>query len=149
MTERRLAELDAEERRVLRAASVFGETFWRGGVIALLGGAAKAGFVDDRLHLLVEREVLTSHGQSLVPGERELGFRHALLREAAYAMLTDSDRTLGHKLAGRWLEASGVTDAIVMAQHFSARRRERERRPTPTSAGASDALAGMAISSTR
>ncbi len=36
--EQRLAGLDARERRVLRAASVFGGVFWAGAVQALLGG---------------------------------------------------------------------------------------------------------------
>ena len=52
------------------------------------------------------------------PGEREYAFRHALLREAAYAMLTDADRALGHRLAGEWLEQRGESDALVLAEHF-------------------------------
>ena len=39
MVETRLARLPFEARRVLRAASVFGEVCWEGGVIVLLGGA--------------------------------------------------------------------------------------------------------------
>ena len=34
-------------------------------------------------------------------GQDEYVFRHGLVREAAYAMLTDADRTLGHRLAAR------------------------------------------------
>ena len=45
-------------------------------------------------------------------------FRHALLRDAAYAMLPDADRVAGHRLAGAWLEATGETDAIVLAEHY-------------------------------
>src|SRR5690606_1590123 len=37
MVQVRMAGLPSEERRVLRAASVFGEVFWRGGVAALVG----------------------------------------------------------------------------------------------------------------
>jgi eukaryotic-like serine/threonine-protein kinase len=39
MIETRLARLSPEARRVLRAASVFGEACWDGGVTALLDGA--------------------------------------------------------------------------------------------------------------
>ncbi len=39
MVSARLEGLEGEARRVLRAASVFGEVFWRGGTAALLGGA--------------------------------------------------------------------------------------------------------------
>ena len=48
----------------------------------------------------------------------EFTFAHALVREAAYAMLTDEDRALGHRLAGAWLEQAGLGDAMVLAEHF-------------------------------
>ena len=40
MVQARLERLEDDARRVLRAASVFGESFWSGGVRALLGGCA-------------------------------------------------------------------------------------------------------------
>jgi tetratricopeptide (TPR) repeat protein len=40
------------------------------------------------------------------------------VREAAYAMLTDEDRLLGHRLAGSWLEQAGAGDAMALAEHF-------------------------------
>src|SRR5207245_8479178 len=40
MVQARLDALGSEPKRLLRAASVFGETFWRGGTLALLGAAA-------------------------------------------------------------------------------------------------------------
>src|SRR5258708_7784329 len=45
MVQARLEALGAEARRVLRAASVFGEIFWSGGVPALLGEEGDAGQV--------------------------------------------------------------------------------------------------------
>ena len=30
-------------------------------------------------------------------------FRHSLVRDASYAMLTESDRVLAHRLAAQWL----------------------------------------------
>src|SRR5204862_8090766 len=51
-------------------------------------------------------------------GHAEFTFAHALVREAAYAMLTDDDRTLGHRLAGAWLEQAGAGDAMALAEHF-------------------------------
>jgi eukaryotic-like serine/threonine-protein kinase len=53
------------------------------------------------------------------PGEEEFAFRHALIREASYAMLTERNRALGHRLAARWLEQAGETDASVLAEHLS------------------------------
>jgi hypothetical protein len=118
MVESRLARLAVEARRVLRAASVFGEVCWESGVTALLGGAMGVAMVGEWLTRLVEHEVLTMRPSSRFPGERELAFRHALLREGAYATLTEDDRRLGHGLAGNWLERHGEADPMVLASHF-------------------------------
>jgi eukaryotic-like serine/threonine-protein kinase len=67
---------------------------------------------------MVDQEVFTSVPESCFPAEREYAFRHGLLREAAYEMLTESDRTAGHRLAGDWLERVGEKDALTMADHF-------------------------------
>jgi eukaryotic-like serine/threonine-protein kinase len=117
MVETRLGRLSVEARRVLRAASVFGEVCWESGVTLLLGGAMGATVVGDWLGKLVEQEVLAIRPASRFPGERELAFRHALLREGAYATLTDEDRRLGHRMAGAWLEQHGETDPMVLAGH--------------------------------
>ncbi|HWO17833.1 MAG TPA: hypothetical protein VNO30_03630, partial [Kofleriaceae bacterium] len=118
MVETRLARLPLEARRVLRAASVFGEVSWESGVTLLLGGALSAAEIGDWLERLVEQEVLVARPQSRFPGERERAFRHAMLREGAYTMLTDEDRRLGHHLAGQWLEQHGETEPMVLAGHF-------------------------------
>ena len=113
MVERRLEGLDPESRRALRAASVFGQVFCGGAIAALLGGEAGA-----TLRRLVDRELCTRQHQARFPGETEYAFRHALVREAAYSMLTEADRRLGHLLAGRWLGEAGETDAYVLGEHF-------------------------------
>jgi tetratricopeptide (TPR) repeat protein len=117
MIQGRLDALDLEVRRVLRAASIFGQVFWKSGVDALLGGGRSA-TLEDWLALLVEREFITSRGEGRFPDEPEFVFRHALVREASYAMLTSADRTLGHRLAGRWLEAAGEVEALSLAEHY-------------------------------
>jgi hypothetical protein len=118
MVETRLARLAVEARRVLRAASVFGEVCWEGGVAVLLEGAMTAATVSEWLSRLAEQELLSVRAHSRVPGERELAFRHALLREGTYATLTDDDKRLGHRLAGTWLETHGESDPMVLAGHF-------------------------------
>jgi hypothetical protein len=40
------------------------------------------------------------------------------VRDAAYAMLTDADRALGHLLAAQFLEEAGERDALVLAEHW-------------------------------
>ncbi|XXY22742.1 protein kinase [Sorangium sp. So ce216] len=119
MVEARLAALDPEARRLLRAASVFGEVSWARGVRALLGGMAAGTSEHDAWAELFEREILERRPSSRFAGEEEVGFRHALLREGAYAMLTDRDRALGHRLAGEWLLEAGEQDLMVLAEHFA------------------------------
>jgi hypothetical protein len=41
-------------------------------------------------------------------------------------MLTEADRTIGHRLAGDWLETAGEQDALTLADHFE-RGGERHR----------------------
>ena len=117
MVQARLEALDPSARRVLRAASVFGRRFWRGAALSLLGDDGSGGHARDAVELLVSEELVVRRGEGRFPGEEELTFRHALVRDAAYAMLTDSDRALGHRLAAQWLEAAGETDAMVLAEH--------------------------------
>jgi tetratricopeptide (TPR) repeat protein len=119
MVQARLETMEPEARQVLRAGSVFGQVFWRGGVGALVGGgdAAATTEVDDWLGELVRREVISARGSGRFRDEPEYVFRHALVREAAYAMLTEADRSLGHRLAARWLAARGEGEALVLAEH--------------------------------
>jgi serine/threonine protein kinase len=116
MLQARLLRLDADARLLLRAASVFGETFWAGGAAELFGqGAAEdIGAIHDRLEAaeVIERQ---HHGR--YPSEIEYRFRHALMRDAAYSMLTGDDRKLGHRLAGHFLERVGEDDPMILAEH--------------------------------
>ncbi|APR83714.1 Adenylate cyclase [Minicystis rosea] len=111
------ARLDAEgteAKRTLRAASVFGDRFWVGGVAALLGGNR---YLDEARRMLVALSARELVAPSTA-AENEYVFCHTLVREAAYAMLTEADRALGHQLAGDWLERTDHTDAMAMAEHF-------------------------------
>ncbi|MFO0609934.1 MAG: protein kinase [Polyangiales bacterium] len=112
MVAARLDRLDAHARRVLRAASVFGQEFDERGVLALLGGGDRTTQVGDRLRRLVDAEVLSRRGNGYA-------FRHALLRDASYALLTEGDRALGHRLAAEHLLARGEDDAAVLAEHLA------------------------------
>jgi tetratricopeptide (TPR) repeat protein len=114
------ARLDAEgseAKRVIRAASVFGDRFSRLGVAALLGGDARSSEIDATLKALSTRELISST-QAASAIANEYMFRHSIVREAGYAMLTEHDRVLGHRLAGEWLERTGHNDAMGLAEHF-------------------------------
>jgi eukaryotic-like serine/threonine-protein kinase len=114
----RLDRLEPDARRVLKAASVFGLDFWRDGVEALIGAGTDPVDVDATLATLEARELLARGGATRLAGHRQLSFRHPLLREAAYALLTQADRAVGHRLAADWLEAHGETNAAVIGEHF-------------------------------
>lgn len=118
MMQSRLESLDVEGRRMLRAGSVFGGRFWRGAVASLLGLAPESPRLTDLLAKLEWREWITPVAAPTFRGETEYVFRHGLVREAAYGMLTDDDRALGHRLAGAWLEQAGEMNAMVLAEHF-------------------------------
>lgn len=120
------ARLDAEgpvAKRILRAASVFGDRFGRPGLRALLGDDLRE---DEELSCwldrLIEREVVCRlPGNAAVETHADgesFAFGHALVREAAYAMLTPEDRVLGHRLAGHHLETVPFCDPMVVGEHF-------------------------------
>jgi tetratricopeptide (TPR) repeat protein len=121
MVEMRLGSLEPALRRVLRAASVFGQTFWSEGASALLGDSA---LTNNQLQTLAEHEIIAHVGDASSAGRAralmgsEWSFRHANLRDAAYGMLTGVDRALGHKLAAEWLEGAGDQDAVALAEHW-------------------------------
>jgi hypothetical protein len=117
MVQARIESLETEARRVLRAASIFGDVFWRGGVLALVGGAREAQ-MSAWLKELVAREIIAERPLGKFPKEETYAFRHTIVREAAYAMLTERDRKVGHRLAGEWLEQAGESDPMVLAEHF-------------------------------
>ncbi len=117
MAQARLDRIEPEARRVLRAAGVFGQVFWRGGVAALIG-AEQVSHLDIHLGDLTASEVITRRREQRFPHEQEYTFRHGLVRDAAYSMLTEGDRSLGHRLAAEWLEKAGETDALILAEHF-------------------------------
>jgi tetratricopeptide (TPR) repeat protein len=117
MLQVRLSRFSPGMRRALRFASVFGATFWSGGVLSLLGQDVRAEEIESWLGLLVDEEVIERRHPSRYPTEMEYAFRHALMRDAAYAMLTDADRALGHRLASRYLEGAGEHDPMILADH--------------------------------
>jgi tetratricopeptide (TPR) repeat protein len=116
MVQARLAALSPEARRFLRAASVFGRVFTSRGVAALIGHDDAPTLPHEWLAELVEKDVVVRPAEPQFQGE--LAFQHALIHEAAYAMLTEADRTLGHRLAAEWLERRGEADALLLAEHF-------------------------------
>jgi hypothetical protein len=84
-------------------------------VRALVGDAVD---VHGWLDVLIALDLIVAVADARLTKERGFCFRHDLLREGAYEMLTADDRMLGHRLAAAWLEAVGEQDARVLAAHF-------------------------------
>jgi hypothetical protein len=128
MVQARLNVLSAQERAVLRAASVLGETFSRQDVEMLLDGSLHQAQVSACLNTVLSKEILTTCRGSRFRGEKELAFRHALLRDGAYALWSEPGRRAAHLRAAAWLEEVGEDDAVMLAEHF-----ERGGAPDPAS----------------
>src|SRR5262249_51702922 len=114
LVQSRIERLDPELRRLLRAASIFGNVFWQNGIVELTDALD----AEDALRSLVGAELVVPVREARFVGEREFAFRHDYLRETAYAMVTETDRVAGHRLAAAWLERAGEKDALTLAKHF-------------------------------
>ena len=106
----RLDQLSPEERHLLQCASVEGEIFHRGSLLALCPEEVQ---LTPRLASLVRKELLYPTGAQL-PGEDAFRFRHLLLRDAAYAALPKADRASLHERFAAWTEErSGEYDELL------------------------------------
>ena len=99
---------------VLRAASIFGQAFLAAGVKALIDDMSDED-VDRWLEILVDKEILFARP---LGNTRQHVFRHAVLHQAAYAMLTPKDEVNGHYMAADFLERTGEHEAIILADHY-------------------------------
>ena len=112
----RIDVLPEQERHALQAASVAGRSFWEGAVRSLLDQP------DVDLDLLEERDFVRRRARSSIAGERELGFKHALTREVAYASLTLGRRARLNAGFAEWLERIGSgrdEHAPLLAHHYA------------------------------
>ena len=110
----RLDALGEEPKRLIRAASIFGQGFRQVGLRVLLGEDDATFDYAAALALLCDREIILRTGPQT---DQEYAFSHALIRDAAYALQQDADRELGHCLAAEWLEHNGGAPALL-ADHY-------------------------------
>ncbi len=113
-----LDALDEECRDAVGRLSVFGQTCWDAGLEALGLHRAESIMKD-----LAGAGVLFEQSVSRFGGTREWMFKHALVREVAYAALGESERRELHALAAEWLSSMGE-DAATVAGHFDMGRQE-------------------------
>ena len=104
--------LDEECRDAVGRLSVLGLTCWDSALEAL--GMPEA---EGIMKALVAAEILVEQNVSRFSGTREWTFKHALVRDVAYASLGERERKELHALAGAWLTSMG-DDAAVVAGHY-------------------------------
>lgn len=113
-----IERLSNDQRRLLRAASIFGQNFFWGGMVSLLG-EQEAAPLRAALLALLQQELVIRVPTPSIQGQEEFTFRSALVKSAAYKMLTPTERKAGHRRAAEWLEASGARDALMLADHLA------------------------------
>ncbi|HEX8697512.1 MAG TPA: AAA family ATPase, partial [Myxococcaceae bacterium] len=117
MLQARILRLEPEARLALLSGSFLGRTFWTGAVRALRGQEETPGTLELALEKLVELEFLEHPTDNTLPGEKAYRFRHALMRDAGYALVPEGNKAAGHRMAGEWLERVGEADKRVLAEH--------------------------------
>jgi class 3 adenylate cyclase/tetratricopeptide (TPR) repeat protein len=117
----RLDRLDPFDREVLERAAVVGKEFWPGAVAALGGGNETLG---QTLLGLLRRE-LVEPAVSGIPGEDGFRFRHALIRDAAYAGIPKRTRADLHERFAGWIELHDHPDELL-GYHLEQAYRYRE-----------------------
>jgi tetratricopeptide (TPR) repeat protein len=113
----RLDNLTADERHVIERASIEGELFHVGGVVEL-SSPETADAVRSRLTSLVRKELLRPE-QPTLSGQEAFGFRHALIRDAAYTSLPNEARAYLHERYAAWLERV-LADRVAEGEEFLA-----------------------------
>ena len=116
----RLDALDPFERRLVQQAAVVGRTFWEASLAPL--AEAEGRELGRALTVLQEKDILAPGAEGRLAGERELAFKHVLIRDVAYGMLPKAVRSRKHFEVGAFIEerAGDRTDEVValLAEHY-------------------------------
>jgi class 3 adenylate cyclase len=114
----RLDALPPEQRDVLLDASVVGKVFWRGALERI----REDGIVlEDALDSLEARDLIRHEPLSWIEHEEQFAFKHALIREVAYATLPRARRKELHAIVAEFLEratAGAAATATALARHW-------------------------------
>ncbi|HYW89071.1 MAG TPA: tetratricopeptide repeat protein, partial [Chloroflexota bacterium] len=114
----RLDALPGAEKRALQCAAVLGRHIWQSGLAAL----DVAGDLVEQIEALERRDLLRALPASRVSGQREYSFKHDLIRETAYGLLTRSERRRLHARIVTWLEETSgerIEENLDMLAHHA------------------------------
>ncbi|MET0614392.1 MAG: adenylate/guanylate cyclase domain-containing protein [Thermoleophilaceae bacterium] len=116
----RLDSLEPFERRLVQQASVVGRTFPDAALASLADAEGRD--LERALISLQEKDILAPAMDSPLGTERELAFKHVLIRDVAYGMLPKAVRSRKHFEVGAFLEDrfGDRTDEVValLAEHY-------------------------------
>src|ERR687891_2553473 len=116
----RLDALEPFERRLVQQAAVVGRTFWEGSLVPLARSEGRD--LGRALVSLQEKDILAPGAEGRLAGERELAFRHVLIRDVAYGMLPKAVRARKHFEVGSFIEerAGDRIDEFgpLLAEHY-------------------------------
>lgn len=129
----RLDTLSSEEREALEVASVIGQTFWVGALLAMTRPHTTDPPTDwhleathtkliDRLEALRRKDMIRLHPDSIFKGEAEFVFKHGVERDLIYDALDPERRKSLHTRCAQWYELHGRIDRFsrTMARHWEA-----------------------------
>jgi tetratricopeptide (TPR) repeat protein len=124
----RLDQLGDDERRTLEQASVIGQVFYRGALVALSPEPMRE-TLEGVLERLVRKDLVRPERSEEFAREQPYRFRHILIRDAAYEAIPKERRTHLHETFAGWLEqAAGdrVTEyEEILAYHLEQALRQR------------------------
>ena len=114
----RIDALPPFEKRVLQEAAVVGRSFWD----EPIARAVKDASLGEALLALETRGLIFARPTSSLAGEVEFMFKHALVRDVAYASLPRARRARAHGDVGLWIEerAGDRFDEVaeLVAHHY-------------------------------
>jgi tRNA A-37 threonylcarbamoyl transferase component Bud32/tetratricopeptide (TPR) repeat protein len=111
----RLDCLPMTVKRGALVASVLGTTIWPDALAAMEPDMD----VDAVLGALSHSEIVVYRMRARLGRRGEFLWRHALLRETAYAMLSQAELESLHGIAADWLTRAGEVDLAVLAEHHA------------------------------
>lgn len=114
----RIARLTPSARRLLRAASVYGQDFSEAGLRCLMLATQQSDLLRSDLDELVHEELIEPAREWRGGSNQDFHFHHALMREAAYLLLSEFEQVKWHAAAGSYLESIGGQTPAQLAEHF-------------------------------
>lgn len=123
-----LDSLDDAVRDAVGRLSIFGQACWDHGLESLYDPTrSMIGFLtpDVALSRLVAADLLVEVGKPRFAGTREYMFKHALIRDVAYAMVGDELKKQYHARAAGWFASVGE-GAATIASHYDLGGRNEE-----------------------